>query len=600
MTPELTRIIALLVAAAGVGLAAAWGCRWIAFRVGAVCHPRRDRWSAAPVPLLGGLAIFAGTASVLPFVPGLPSSIWVLLAGAGTLGLVGLLDDLRPLTPYAKLSAQLAAAGAVTATGLRFPLTGMPIVDIVVTVAWLVGLSNAFNLLDNMDGLAAGIAAIAGGVKLALFLADGNLPAAGATAAFVGACLGFLVLNFNPARIFMGDAGSLFIGFFVAGLSTIGGAPNSRATMSVLIGPVAVMLVPIFDTVLVTVMRLIAGRPISQGGRDHTSHRLVTAGLTERRAVLTLYGLAVVAGVVGIVTRNVNRVPGFTLFGALAIAMLLLGVTLARIKIYPADADEPITGFRLQQMPAVSFVRQFATAAIDGCLVLASFYAAGAFRETGASSPIIVQSLPLVISAKMAAFAVFRVNNRVWRYTNSRDLLAIAQACTVGSALALLAVVSFQGVTNGLLSLFFLDWVLLTAMLGTSRLFLRALAEFLKPAPAGAGRVLIYGAGDAGVALLQELRNNPSLGRTVVAFADDDPLMQRTRVQGLPVLGGVDSLEQAIHTLHVEEVIVATSKVPAARLETIKSICWTADARLSRFRVSIELLSGLGQLRQVR
>ena len=600
MTPELTRIVVLLVVAAGVGVAAAWGCRWLAFRTGAVCYPRRDRWSKAPVPLLGGLAIVAGTASVLPFVPGLPSSMWVLLAGASALAMVGLVDDLRPLTPYAKLSAQLAAAGAVTATGLRFPLTGVPVLDIIVTVAWLVGLSNAFNLLDNMDGLAAGIAAVTGGVKLALFVADGNWPAAGATAAFVGACLGFLVLNFNPARIFMGDAGSLFIGFFVAGLSTIGGTPNSRVTVSVLIGPVAVMLVPIFDTLLVTVMRLIAGRPISQGGRDHTSHRLVTAGLTERRAVLTLYGLAVVSGVVAIVTRNVSRGPGFTLFGALAIAMLLLGVTLARIKIYPADTDEPISGFRLHHPPAVSFVRQFATAAIDGCLVLASFYAAAAFREAGPSNPLIVQSLPLVISAKMAAFAIFRVNNRVWRYTNSRDLLAIAQASTVGSALALLAVVSFQGVSSGLRSLFFLDWVLLTAMLGTSRLFLRALAEFLRPVPNAAGRVLIYGAGDAGVALLQELRNNPSLLRTVIAFIDDDPLMQRTRVQGLPVLGGVGSLDQAIRTLRIDEVIVATSKVPPARVDEVRGICAAADARLSRFRLSIEVLSGLGQLRQVR
>src|SRR5262249_53421537 len=161
-------------------------------------------------------------------------------------------------------------------------------------------------LLDNMDGLAAGVAAITAGIKLGLFLMDGNWAGAYASACFVGACLGFLALNFNPARIFMGDAGSMFLGFFVAGLSTIGGIPDSRPPVSVLIGPVAVMLVPIFDTVLVTVLRVMAGRPISQGGRDHTSHRLVIAGLTERRAVLTLYGLAATAGAVGIATRNLS------------------------------------------------------------------------------------------------------------------------------------------------------------------------------------------------------------------------------------------------------------------------------------------------------
>ena len=128
------------------------------------------------------------------------------------------------------------------------------------------------------------------------------------------------------------------------------------------------MLVPIFDTVLVTVMRVIAGRPISQGGRDHLSHRLVTAGLSERHAVLTLYGLAVASGFVGIVTRNAGRGVGLTLFAALGVVMLLLGVTLARIKIDGADPGEPIRGFQLQHPPTVSLVRQFATAAIDGLL----------------------------------------------------------------------------------------------------------------------------------------------------------------------------------------------------------------------------------------
>ena len=601
MTPELGRVLLVLAASAFLSLGATWFSRRIAFRIGAVSYPRGDRWSRTPVPLLGGGAIVLSTATLLLLVPGIPSGFRVLLGGAAALAAVGLLDDLRPITPYTKLSAQLAAAAAVTALGLRFPLTGIPMLDVIVTVCWMVGLSNAFNLLDNMDGLAAGIAAITGGVKLVLFAMDGYWPGAMATAAFVGSCLGFLALNFNPARIFMGDAGSLFLGFFVAGLTTVGGVPDSRATISVLIGPLAVMLVPIFDTVLVTVLRVIAGRPISQGGRDHISHRLVTAGLTERRAVLTLYALACVSGAVGIITRNASFAAGFALFVALGIAMLLLGVALARIKIYTTENNEPVSGFRFQHPPAVSFVRQFVTAGIDGTLVLGAFYGASTLgRVTASGSEVLVtEALPLVIAAKMTAFAVFRVNNRVWRHTGSRDLLAIAQASTVGSALALLALAVTGRLPAEFGTLFLLDWIFLTAMLAASRLFLRALADLLRPAPAAASRVLIYGAGVAGVALLQELRANSAMARMPVAFLDDDPLMHRTRVQSLPVLGGIDQALEAIREMRVDEVIVATTKLSAERIDAIKRACLDAEVPLSRFKLSIESMTAIAKVRQI-
>jgi UDP-GlcNAc:undecaprenyl-phosphate GlcNAc-1-phosphate transferase len=600
MTPDYERVLVLLIISTVLSLAATALCRRIAFRFGAVSKPRRDRWSDAPVPLLGGLAIVATTGLIVLVLPATPHNFWILLAGATALALVGLVDDLRPITPYTKLSAQLAAAAAVTALGLRFPLTGVQTLDIVITVVWLVGLSNAFNLLDNMDGLAAGVAAIAGGVKLVLFVMDANWPGAAVAAAFVGACLGFLILNANPARIFMGDAGSLFLGFFVAGLSTIGGVPNSRATISVLIGPLALMLVPIFDTALVTVLRVFAGRPIYRGGRDHVSHRLVTAGLTERHAVLTLYALAALSGAVGIVTRNASRGAGFALFAALGIATLLLGVTLARIKIYSSEEDEPVGGFRFYNPPTITFVRQFVTAGIDGMLVLGAFYGASSLGRLGSGSELLViEALPLVIAAKMVAFAAFRVNNRVWRHTSSRDLLAIAQASTVGSAIAMLALASAGRLPADFGALFVLDWVLLTGLLATSRLFLRALAEMLKPVPAAAARVLIYGAGGGGVALLQELRNNTAMERIAVAFIDDDPLMQRSRVQGLPVVGGIREIGGAISTLRIDELIVATSKLPASKVDDIKTVCAAANVRVSRFKLSIESMTAIAQVRQI-
>jgi UDP-GlcNAc:undecaprenyl-phosphate GlcNAc-1-phosphate transferase len=596
-------LVATAAAAAAITFVITLVCRKIAFRVGAVRQPRRDRWSSTPVPLLGGPAIVLGTAIVLLFFRSTsPSTIWVLMAGASALSLVGLWDDLLPLTPYTKLAAQLAAAGAVTAAGLRFQFTGVPAIDIVITVAWLVGLSNAFNLLDNMDGLAAGIAAITGAIKVGLFVMDGDYAAAYASAAFVGACVGFLSLNFNPARVFMGDAGSMFLGFFVAGLSTIGGVPDSRATASVLVGPVLVMLVPIFDTILVTVLRAMAGRPISQGGRDHTSHRLVTAGLSERRAVFTLYGIAAVSGLVGVATRNVGLGVGLTLVGALGVAMLLLGVTLSRIKVYQTESELPRTAFRMPMPPAAAYVRHLATAVIDGGLVLASFYVAFAFRSTGEQewmSAGFVKALPLVFTAKMIALVVFRANSRLWRYTNSHDLAAMVQASAFGSALAMLTVAAVSDI-KGIQAVFVLDWILLTAALCGSRLALRGMGEFLRPVPASAIRVLICGAGDLGVALLQEIRNNPSLSRTVVGFLDDDRMKQGTRVQGTQVIGGTERVMDILQNTGAAEVILAASKFEPERLEKLRAACEAGGAKLSRFRLGVEQLPSLAQVRSIR
>src|SRR4029077_15375024 len=157
-------------------------------------------------------------------------------------------------------------------------------------IFWLVGITNALNLLDNIDGLAGGVAAI-GALFLTYLCHAAHQPAHAALCApFAGAVCGFLVFNFNPASIFMGDCGSLFLGFFLAGSALINpAAGRSRTFLPVLAVPVLILFIPIFDTLFVMVQRKLAGRPVSLGGRDHTSHRLVALGLSERHAVLLLY-----------------------------------------------------------------------------------------------------------------------------------------------------------------------------------------------------------------------------------------------------------------------------------------------------------------------
>ncbi len=564
-------------------------CREIALRTGIVALPAADRWSTSPAALLGGPAIVAATALTLGMVDALPLQVWILLAGATTMSAVGLIDDLRPIGPAAKLTAQLVAAAAVTGAGLRFPLTGIALLDTLVTMVWIVGLTNAFNLLDNMDGLAAGTAAIAGAVKAALFLLDGSPAGAAAAAVFSAACLGFLVHNLVPRRIFMGDSGSLFLGFFVAGLSTVGTVPGSRVTVSVLIVPVVVMLVPIFDTVLVTAARLLTGRRVSQGGRDHASHRLVMAGLSERGAVFTLYALAAVSGAAAIATRGLGLYAGLVLLLALALAMLILGVSLARIAVYKKD-DSGRAGLRIPELPGAAYYRHAANAGINATLIFVAYYAAQAFRH-GAEAPLgsvaFIQALPIVFGAKMLALGMFGTYRSVWRYTDSRDLFALALASTVGSALAVLVVLFAFGFEGYSRSVFVLDWILFTALIAASRLSLRALSEMLRPAAHGGIRVLIYGAGDAGVSLLQEIRRNARHGRTVVGFLDDDRLKARTRIQGLPVLGGLDDLARAISQTTAQEVVVAMGTATDEQMALVGSICAEMGVVMSRFDVAL-------------
>ncbi|HUF48535.1 MAG TPA: hypothetical protein VMM93_12030 [Vicinamibacterales bacterium] len=565
-------------------------CRTIALRTGIIAMPKADRWAARPVALLGGPAIVTATALTLGLVDRLPFTVWVLLAGAIAMAIVGLVDDVRPASPAAKLTSQVVAAAAVTGAGLQFPLTGIAVIDIPVTMFWIVGLTNAFNLLDNMDGLAAGIAAIAGSVKVALFILDGEMAAAAAAAVFVGACLGFLIHNLVPQRIFMGDSGSLFLGFFVAGLSTVGADPASRATVSVLIVPVVILLVPIFDTVLVTAARVLTGRSVSQGGRDHTSHRLVMAGLSERSAVVSLYALAALSGVAAVATRGMGFYAGLVLLLTLGLAVLIIGVSLSRIAVYAPDSDRPAPGLWLRVLPGAGYLRNAANAGINALLFFVAFYTAHAFTLGTPGlpdNPAFLAALPIAFGAKMLMLGAFGTYRSVWRYTDSRDLAALVGASTAGSASAIVVLLFADQFTAGQRAIFVLDWILFTALLAASRLSLRALSEMLRPRPASGIRVLIYGAGDAGVSLLQELRRNARYGRTVVAFADDDPMKQRTRVQGLPVLGGLTSLSDAVGQRDVQEVILAVGDAPDALVAGIRSRCAEAGVPVSRFDIGV-------------
>ena len=250
------------------------------------------RPSGSPLLLISRLEL----ARQYVFLPDTTTELALIFLSTVVLILVGILDDRTTggIPPWSKLLGQIVAAAIVLAAGVRFQVFGLFPLDLVLTLVWLVGISNAVNFLDNIDGLSAGATAIAAAFFFILASANGQYLVAIMALAVVGGCLGFLRYNFNPAVIFMGDAGTLFLGFLLA---IIGAKLQLGPTgWWGLVAAVLILILPIFDTTFVTLNRLRTGRGVTQGGKDHTSHLLVRRGLPHRQAVLVLYTVALAGG----------------------------------------------------------------------------------------------------------------------------------------------------------------------------------------------------------------------------------------------------------------------------------------------------------------
>ncbi len=277
--------------------------------IGAVDIPKDNRrMHTKAMPRFGGMAIYIGTVtSMLIFLP-ISTQLMGVIAGGTLIFLVGIIDDLRNLPAKVKLGCQILCAFILFQFSVRIDFIGIPfgegyyflpwIVSLIVTVIWIVGITNTINLIDGLDGLAGGVAFIASiTIAYAAFI-NGRTEACMAMLAIAGGALGFLPFNFNPAKIFMGDGGALFLGFMLAGLSVM--SPMKSATMLATVVPVLVLGLPIFDTAFAILRRLINKRPIMEADKGHLHHRIMAAGLGQRRTVLTLYGISGIMGVAAI------------------------------------------------------------------------------------------------------------------------------------------------------------------------------------------------------------------------------------------------------------------------------------------------------------
>ena len=570
--------------------------RAVARRFGFVAVPKTDRWHKKPTAMLGGVAIWLSVViTSLVFTLHITYGKQILLAST-FLFLVGLIDDLIHVKPYQKLIGQILGAAYVVYYGLSLPWTGSKLFNMALAIFWLIGITNAINLLDNMDGLASGIAIIAGGFLALSFVSAGQYTQAMIMLSFAGGLLGFLVYNSNPASIFMGDCGSMFVGFFLASSALINvSGGRSRSFLPVLAVPILVLFIPIFDTTFVTVLRKLSGRAASQGGRDHTSHRLVALGMSERYAVFMLYGFAALSGVLAILVQRARLDVSLAAIAGFTIVLTLVGVYLAGVKVYDeseasALKDKPLYMFLVD----LSYKRRIFEVLLDVVLVILSYWAAYAIRFPPDSPAwaLFIRTLPVLVFVKMGVFLAMGVYRGLWRYTSMSDLIVFAKAVvlsSIASVLLLLFLFRFEGYSR---KVFVIDALLMFLFLACSRVAFRLFRQLLPSVTKNEGRrVLIYGAGDGGELLLRELRNNRELQLAPIGFLDDDPAKSGKVIHGLRVFGANGDLGAVCSQHEVDEVVISSVKMTEERIQEVLRTCSERQITVKRMRITMEELS---------
>ncbi len=575
--------------------------RRVATRLGIVVPPRPDRWHQEPTPTMGGVAIAIATGlamAVLALAPARvdPPMAWLAVPMAALAMLsVGLADDRRQLSPLAKLVFSLVVGAFLVFALKNAERPGLSVVQTVVAIVWFAGVCHATNLLDNMDGLLTGVGAIA-----ALFLAAVFAPAVGTVvtvllAGLAGALGGFLIWNRVPARLFMGDAGSLFIGAVLggAGLLAVFEAGTIPAALASSLGVVLVLIVPLFDTSFVLVLRRLAGRPATKGGTDHVSHRIAALGFSQRSTVRILY----IIGFLGGVTAWVLAAWGWQVTTPVAaiflIALALVGIYLARVPAYTAGED-----FQALQRSAfaplikdLTFRWHFGQVLLDIVLIVTCFYAAYRLRFEGQALdvflPSFTVSLPVVVGLKLTALYASGLYQRSWQTFGLRDLASAIRGVVGGSVLSILAAIyvyRFERFSRGV---FIIDAVLLFLAIFATRVSFRAMGQAAMTRNKKCRRVLVYGAGGFGQLLVRELRANPAWNMNPVAFVDDDPMKARRWINGVPVRGGFERFEELLERESIDEVVISSPAINGTREQQIRALCAARDLAVRRLHLEI-------------
>jgi len=570
-------------------------CRRLAHRLGYIARPRNDRWHKKPTALLGGVAIVVSTLGVAAATGAMTPTLWQLMGAAVLMAAFGLADDLLSLKPSTKLIAQVFAASVLLLFGFGLHWTGSPAADAMLTLFWIVGVTNALNLLDNMDGLCGGVTLIAGVFLLAGMAGDPGASAASIyVAILLGATAGFLIYNIYPASVFMGDTGSLFLGFNLAALTLLD-RPDGYGRSDVVTAvaaPVLLLLIPILDTLLVTAARLASGRRPSQGGRDHSSHRLVAVGLSEPRAVMTLWLMAAASGGVSLLWRRLDGGWSIIIPLGFVLAMIIFLVYLAGVRVYENPDPAELRGTTTRLVANFMHKRRVAEVLLDLCLIPLAYFTAYRLRFEGdllaANYPMFLQSLPIMLTSQLLAIFVVGGYRGAWHQFGLMDAVVFVKGVFFGTAAALLGILYVYRFEAYSRSVFVIDAALLVLLLISTRGSFRLIGEFIDRQRPTERRSVIYGTDKNGLAAIRHaLGSNPM---KIVGFVDDNAMNRHMRVNGYRVLGGYEALGRLIASRAIECVVINAPPPTIERLRELEVACSAAGIELLALKVDLKRL----------
>lgn len=603
--------ILLLLLPAGVAAVLALALTPIAKRlalaVGAVDLPDERKVHKTPIPRLGGVAVVASVlvttllvvTGVVP-IPKEPRISLVLAIAAGLLPVfaVSVWDDIRPRRALLKLAAHTLGATVAVAFGVRLGshvhLFGygieLGLLAFPLSVFWIVAVTNAFNLIDGLDGLSAGLALISAASLTGVFILAGRFEYALGSLILFGALAGFLPFNLHPASIFLGDSGACSVGFLLACLCLQGGAILS-AGLAVLV-PVVILGVPLADGLLSivrrTLLKLESPSPsgIMEADRRHIHHRLLALGLTHRRAVLLMHGTGLLLGAIAFASAFFSSRDSALFVLALVCAA---AVGIGRLGYEELAVLKRGTMLRLYDTPVLK--RGFFVVFVDILLVVVSAYAAiGLKWDDWALVTHRTLFLELAAILPVATFVTYwslGLYRGRWRHASIEDLLrpsaAVVVAATLGGALEALI-----GRADAAPSLFFVYGLILLLLTNATRASYRLLAHWRARTVDHGIPVLLYGAGRRGSAALRELRARPdALYRPVAFIDDDDEKMDRT-LNGLAVMGSLGTIPDLVRTHGAKGIVVTSPKIPAEKVAAVEELCQELGIAFLSFRVSFE------------
>ncbi len=558
-----------------------------------VVVPRQDRWHKKPTALMGGIGIFISY-SITVFIFGFDHLNWMIYFAGLVIFLIGLFDDLKEIKPIIKLICQVICSFALIYHGYYFGGGLLEWAGIPLTFIWVIGITNAVNLLDNMDGLAAGICTIVAIITGVLGVLNNEILISIMAFAIAGSSLGFLIFNFKPARIFMGDSGSLFLGFSLSFLSiAVQRHHGSSTAILVLLVPISLMVIPIMDITLVTIKRMVAGRRIDQGGKDHTSHRLVALGFSEKKAVLTLYLVSAIWGLLCLLIYKVTVNNLFLCVLLLAIFSVMFSVLLSNVRVYN-DSEETLSYMRLKgRKTGNKFSLRFfllhkkliVGVCTDILIIYSSFLVAARCMQIDIEDNYVV--LGLFICVKVSVFYFSNLYNRLVRYIAVIELSGYFGAASLAT-LILAGILFFKGKIDDYPPYFLMvDFLLTFTGMLLSRFAYRWLKEVIDKSRQFQKNVIIYGAGDSGYLLIKELLQNQKHQLKPIGWVDDDQSKHNMYLYGFKVHGGGDQLLQICEATKAEIVLISTNTIDLHLEDDIRRKLAEKDIELGRFSMTL-------------